>query len=91
MTEQNKPGWMSLQGGAELLLTAENLAAIEFYVTKSDNRSAELHCRCPGLPAMSEEQIAALADELNSAIAKVALAHKHNFAKKAANQRRRFL
>jgi hypothetical protein len=59
---------MTLTERIILLQRARAIEAIEFYVTKSDNREAAIGCRLWSLSEMSELQCGYLVDELNSAI-----------------------
>jgi hypothetical protein len=86
-----KTGWAHVLTVADMLQAADSVSRIEFYMTKYDNKPAELNCRCPGLPGMSKADIEALSAELNVAIAPVLRALENSLKKKAANQLTRFL
>jgi len=88
---KNQPGWFSMRTIADMLMTADNVASIEFYVSKRDNSPAELNCRIFTLPSMSKANVEALAEELNVAIAPVKKAIKSKLQSQSANQLRRFL
>lgn len=88
---ENQPGWFSMRTIADMLMTADNVASIEFYVSKRDNSPAELNCRIFTLPSMSKANVEALADELNVAIAPVKKAIESKLQSQSANQLRRFL
>jgi len=87
----NQPGWASMATVADMLTSADNVARIEFYVTKYDNKPAELNCRIFGLPSMNKADIDVLAAKLNEAIAPVLRIAQGSLQNKAANQLRRFL
>ena len=88
---ETKTGWAHVLTVADMLQAADSVSRIEFYMTKYDNKPAELNCRCPGLPGMSKADIEALSAELNVAIAPVLRALESSLQSKAANQLRRFL
>lgn len=54
---------------AEYLTSASHVERIEFYVTKSDNKAAELHCRIFGLHPLTKDELERLSSLLNEAIA----------------------
>lgn len=88
---ENKTAWASMSTVADMLNAADSVGRIEFYVTKYDNKPAELNCRCPSLPGMAKADIEALSCELNVAIAPVLRSLQSSLQNKAANQLRRFL
>ena len=88
---ESKTGWASMLAVSDMLLAADSVGRIEFYVTKYDNKPVELHCRCFGLPGMDKASVEALVVELNAAIAPVRNAQQQSLQNKAANQLRRFL
>lgn len=90
MTE-NKSQWASMTTVADMLTAAGSIGRIEFYVTKYENKPAELHCRIFGLPGFSKLDIENLAGKLNEAISPVLQSVQATLQKKAANQLRRFL
>lgn len=57
---------MSMNRVVDLVKTAEALKAMEFYVTKADNRDPELHCRTWALPALTLQEAEQLADLMNA-------------------------
>ena len=88
---ETKQGWVSMTTVAEMLLAAEGIDRIKFYVSKFENSPAELKCRVHSLPGMSKAQIDDLASKLNEAIEPVLVREQNVLQNKAANQLRRFL
>lgn len=90
MTEE-KSQWASMATVADMLAAADGIERIEFYVTKYDNKPAELNCRIFSLPGMSKFDIENIAGKLNEAISPVIQSVQGTLKSKAANQLRRFL
>lgn len=88
---ENQTGWASMATVADMLTAADSISRIEFYVTKYDNKPAELNCRIFSLPGMSKFDIENIAGKLNEAISPVIQSVQSTLQNKAANQLRRFL
>ena len=91
MTEHNRTAWASMTTVSEMLVAADGIDRIEFYVSKFENSPAELKCRVHSLPGMSKAQVDDLALKLNEAIAPVLIREQNVLQNKAANQLMRFL
>ena len=63
--------------------TADSLNSLGFYVTKSDNRDPELHCRIWKFPIYSTVELEELATQLNEAIQIVKDRHMPDLVRKA--------
>ena len=72
---------------AELLNGSSNVQSIEFYAFKFDNKAPELRCRIFGMHGLTNEDVEALATELNVAMDPV----KRALAEKLLNSARVFL
>lgn len=88
---EKEPALVSTLTIVDMLLAAEGIDRIKFYVSKAENSPAELKCRVHALPGMSKAQIEDLALKLNEAIAPVLTREMNVPMNKAANQLRRFL
>jgi len=88
---EGKSQWASMATVADMLTAADSIERIEFYVTKYDNKPAELNCRIFNLPGMSKFDIENIAGKLNEAISPVIQNVQGTLKSKAANQLRRFL
>lgn len=91
MSEGQQSGWASMRTVADMLSAADSIGNISFYVTKYENKPAELRCRCFDIPGMSKAEIESLSQELNEAITPVLQKVQGALQSKAANQLRRFL
>lgn len=61
---------MSISRAIEKLHIAESIEGLEFYVSKSENRGPELHCRIwEGFKFMLKGDVQTIATALNDAIA----------------------
>ena len=88
---EEKSQWASMETVADMLTAADSIGRIEFYVTKYDNKPAELKCRIFNLTGMNKIDVESLALKLNEAISPVLQSTKGTLQNKAANQLRRFL
>lgn len=88
---ENQTGWASMATVADMLTAADSISRIEFYVTKYDNKPAELNCRIFNLSGMSKLDVESLAGQLNEAVSPVLERKSGTLKSKAANQLRRFL